>query len=80
MKKNIELINKSIAASLMIALGCYILLKIGNPYGPFLFAFGLLSVCYLGLDLFTGKCGFLFEDKIKWYLIFRDGIQKNWKM
>ncbi|MBR3320281.1 formate/nitrite transporter family protein, partial [Candidatus Saccharibacteria bacterium] len=24
-----------------------------------------LGVCYLGLNLFTGKCGFLFEDKLK---------------
>ncbi|MGF2565507.1 formate/nitrite transporter family protein, partial [Ralstonia pseudosolanacearum] len=27
-------------------------------------AFGLLGVCYLGQNLFTGKCGFLFQDKI----------------
>ena len=26
---------------------------------------GLLSVCYMGLNLFTGKCGFIVEDKIK---------------
>lgn len=60
-----ELIRKSIAAALMIGLGDYILLKIGNPIGPFLFAFGLLSVCVMGANLFTGKCGFLIEDKIK---------------
>lgn len=59
------LVNKSIAASLLISLGDYILLQIGNPIGPFMFAFGLLGVCFLGLNLFTGKCGFLFEDKIK---------------
>ena len=60
-----ELIRKSIAAALMIGLGDYILLKVGNPIGPFLFAFGLLSVCVMGANLFTGKCGFLIEDKIK---------------
>ncbi len=60
-----ELIRKSIAAALMIGLGNYILLKVGNPIGPFLFAFGLLSVCVMGANLFTGKCGFLIEDKIK---------------
>ena len=49
----------------MIGLGNYILLKIGNPIGPFLFAFGLLCVCVMGTNLFTGKCGFLIEDKIK---------------
>lgn len=61
---NTELIRKSIGASILIALGDYVLLKMGNPFGPFLFSFGLLGVCYMGQNLFTGKCGFLFEDKI----------------
>ncbi len=65
MKKKLELINKSIAASILIALGDYALLKLGNPLGPVLFALGLLGVCYMGLNLFTGKCGFLIQDKIK---------------
>ena len=60
-----NLIRKSIAASVLIGLGNYALLKLGNPLGPFLFAFGLLGVCVMGANLFTGKCGFLFEDKIK---------------
>ena len=65
MKKNIELINKSIGAALLISLGNYALLKLGNPIGPVIFAFGLLGVCYMGQNLFTGKCGFFIEDKIK---------------
>ena len=60
-----ELIRKSVSASLLIGLGNYALLKLGNPIGPIIFAFGLLGVCYMGLNLFTGKCGFLIEDKIK---------------
>jgi len=60
-----NLIRKSVAASVLIGLGNYVLLKLGNPLGPFLFAFGLLGVCVMGANLFTGKCGFLFEDKIK---------------
>lgn len=59
-----ELIKKSIAASLLIGLGNFALLKLGSPIGPIIFAFGLLGVCYLGLNLFTGKCGFLFEKKL----------------
>ena len=59
-----ELINKSIGAAVLISLGDYALLKLGNPIGPLIFAFGLLGVCYMGQNLFTGKCGFLFEDKI----------------
>lgn len=60
-----ELINKSIGAALLISLGNYALLKLGNPIGPVIFALGLLGVCYMGQNLFTGKCGFLIEDKIK---------------
>lgn len=65
MKKERVLVNKSIAAALLISLGNYALLKLGNPIGPVIFAFGLLGVCYMKLNLFTGKCGFLFADKIK---------------
>ena len=65
MKSKIELINKSIGASILIGLGDYALLKVGNPIGPILFTLGLLGVCYMGLNLFTGKCGFIIEDKIK---------------
>ncbi len=61
----IDLMRLSAGASLLIGLGDFVLLKIGEPLGPFLFAFGLLGVCVLGLNLFTGKCGFLFEDGIK---------------
>ena len=65
MKEKQELINKSIGAALLISLGDYALLKLGNPIGPIIFALGLLGVCYMGQNLFTGKCGFLFQDKIK---------------
>ena len=65
MKTKVELIRKSIGASMLIALGNYALLVLGSPIGPVIFAFGLLGVCYLGLNLFTGKCGFIIEDKIK---------------
>ena len=65
-----ELIRKSIAASLLISLGNYALLKIGNPIGPIIFASGLLGVCYMGANLFTGKCGFLFSDKIPYMDLF----------
>lgn len=66
----LDLVRLSAGASLLIGLGDFILLKIGEPLGPFLFAFGLLGVCVLGLNLFTGKCGFLVEDRIKvWDLI-----------
>ena len=65
MNQRIELVGKSVGAALLIALGDFALLKLGNPIGPVIFAFGLLGVCYLGQNLFTGKCGFLVEDKIR---------------
>ena len=65
MNRKVELINKSIGAAFLISLGNYALLKLGNPIGPVIFALGLLGVCYMGQNLFTGKCGFLFQDKIK---------------
>ena len=65
-----ELINKSIGAAILIGLGNYALLKLGNPIGPVIFALGLLGVCYMGQNLFTGKCGFLFADSINiWDLL-----------
>ena len=64
MNKTTELIRKSVGAALLIALGDAALLKLGQPLGPFLFALGLLGVCYMGQNLFTGKCGFLFADRI----------------
>lgn len=63
-KSHIRVARLAMGASLLIGLGDYVLLKIGEPIGPFLFAFGLMGVCALGLNLFTGKCGFLFEDDI----------------
>ncbi len=65
MKRKLELVHKSVGAAILISLGDYALLKLGNPIGPVIFAFGLLGVCYMGQNLFTGKCGFLFQDKIK---------------
>ncbi len=65
MARVVDLIKKSIGASLLVALGNFALLKIGSPIGPILFSLGLLGVCYMGLNLFTGKCGFIIEDKIK---------------
>lgn len=60
-----ELVLKSVGASILIGLGDFALLKVGGALGAFLFSLGLLGVCYLGLNLFTGKCGFWGELTIK---------------
>lgn len=59
------LVRKSAGAAILISLGDYALLKLGNPIGPVIFSLGLLGVCYMGQNLFTGKCGFLIADKIR---------------
>lgn len=63
--QRLELVGKSVGAAILIALGDFALLKLGNPIGPVIFAFGLLGVCYMGQNLFTGKCGFFIQDKMK---------------
>lgn len=60
-----NLISKSVLAALFIAIGDYILLKQGAPLGAFLFSLGLLSVCIFEANLFTGKCGYLFNNSFK---------------
>lgn len=54
---------KSVLASILIGFGVAVLLFLGNPLGPILFAFGLMGVCYLQADLYTGKAGYYWKDK-----------------
>lgn len=60
-----ELIRKSAAAAILIAVGDFVLLRNGAPLGAFLFAFGLLGVCMLGANLFTGKAGAMKKNHLK---------------
>ena len=60
MKTNLK---RSILAPILIGLGAVLLLYIGNPIGPFLFPFGLLGVCILDVDLFTGKAGYYWRKQ-----------------
>lgn len=53
-----DLFCKAILSGIFIAVGGVINLKIGGPFGAFLFSFGLLSVVHYSLPLFTGKSGF----------------------
>lgn len=45
LKDFFDIIKKSSLAAILISFGVGVLLSIGNPIGPFLFAFGLLCVC-----------------------------------
>lgn len=53
-----ELFRKSVFAGMLISLGCLVNLKVGGYVGAVLFAFGLMSVVYYGLPLYTGRAGF----------------------
>lgn len=52
------MIRKSVFAALLIALGVYVLMAAPAPIGTFLFAFGLMTICYYDGYLYTGKCGY----------------------
>jgi formate/nitrite transporter FocA (FNT family) len=54
---------KSILAGILIGIGVIINTISSIPeLGAFLFSFGLLSIIYLQLSLYTGKIGFLAKD------------------
>jgi formate/nitrite transporter FocA (FNT family) len=58
-------IKNSILASILIGFGVAVSMYANAPIGTFLFAFGLIGVCYLGADLFTGKCGYYWRESNK---------------
>ncbi len=56
-----RLIKKSALAAILIAFGVAVNLQMGYPLGPFLFAFGLLGVCAMDANLYTGRVGFWYQ-------------------
>ncbi len=57
----------SISAAIMISIGGGVFLACGDNryWGAILFSVALLTICYLGLYLYTGKIGYLVEDHTK---------------
>lgn len=53
---------KSILAGVCIGLGGTIFLRVGGVVGACLFAFGLIAVVSMGLNLFTGKAQFVWRN------------------
>lgn len=49
----------AILAGLCISIGCTVNMKVGGVAGAVLFAFGLTTVVYYGLKLYTGTAGFI---------------------
>lgn len=62
MKRVAEFI-KSFLAGVMISIGGSVFLSCENRYvGAFFFSTGLVAVVYLGLNLYTGRIGYVFDN------------------
>lgn len=54
-----QVFPSAIVAGLCISIGCTVNLRVGGLAGAILFAFGLTTVVYYGLKLYTGTAGFI---------------------
>ena len=69
MKDNFKILVRGILAGVMISIGGTIYLVCESKMlGAFLFSIGLYAICSFGLNLYTGKIGYVIENKPK-YLI-----------
>lgn len=67
--KYMDYIIKGIYAGLLIAIGGTVYLSLENKIaGSFFFSIGLLTICMYGMNLFTGKVGYILVNK-KNYLV-----------
>lgn len=66
MKTVLETFKKSIAAGLMICIGATIYVSLDNKIiGAIMFSIGLFAICSFGMFLFTGKIGYIIDNKNK---------------
>ena len=69
MKDNLKILVRAILAGVMISIGGTIYLALDNKMlGAFLFSIGLFAICTNGFNLYTGKIGYVIDNKPK-YLI-----------
>lgn len=62
----LETLKKSVAAGFMIGIGAVVYLQCENRIaGSLLFTVGLFTICAFGMNLFTGKIGYVFSNKNK---------------
>ena len=67
LKKYFDILLKGIYAGLMIGIGGVVYLAVEDKVvGSFLFAVGLLTVCMYGLNLYTGKIGYILINKVSY--------------
>lgn len=61
-----ETLKKAIAAGFMIGIGAIIYITCENKIvGSLMFTLGLFTICAFGLNLFTGKIGYVLSNKNK---------------
>lgn len=61
-----ETLKKAIAAGFMIGIGAIIYISCENKIvGALLFTLGLFTICAFGMNLFTGKIGYILSNKNK---------------
>lgn len=73
MKEKLKILLRGITAGIMISIGGTIYLSLENKMlGAFLFSIGLFAICTNGYNLYTGKIGYVVENKLKylWELLF----------
>ena len=67
MKKYLDYLIKSIFAGIMIGIAGTVYLRVDNNlFGSFLFSIGLLVICMYGMNLFTGKVGYILINKLNY--------------
>ena len=63
-----QIIPPAILAGICISIGCVVNLRVGGVAGAVLFAFGLTTVVYYGMKLYTGTAGFI-RSKGDWSML-----------
>ena len=62
--EKLNVLTKGILAGMLIGLAGSIHLSVENTiFGSFLFSFGLLMICASGYSLYTGKVGYILDNK-----------------
>ena len=66
-KNYIDYLIKSIFAGIMIGIAGTVYLRVDNNlFGAFLFSIGLLVICMYGMNLFTGKVGYVLINEFNY--------------
>ncbi len=69
MKDNLKILLRACLAGVMISIGGTIFLTLENKaLGAFLFSIGLFMICVNGYNLYTGKIGYIIDNKMKYVI------------